>query len=85
MYIYIHVLSYVFICAHTHMCTYIYMPKLKMHTAHGPAAMKGLGVAICEIVSWVSLVTVLDERRAGQCTPSTLFRDISFNRSLNTY
>ena len=82
-YIYIHVLSYVFICAHTHTCIYIYMYKLKMHTAHGPADMKGLGVAIREIVSWVCLVIVLNERRAGQCIPSTLFRDIGFNRSLN--
>jgi len=73
-------------CTHTHwhICIYIYIYKLNTHTAQGLGAV--LASRFGRDHQLVCLVTVSNERRAGdECTPSTLFRYIFFNRSLNTY
>ena len=73
-------------CTHTywHICIYIYIYKLNTHTTQGLGAV--LASRFGRDHQLVCLVMVSNERRArDECTPSTLFRDIVFNQSLNTY
>jgi len=67
-----------------HICIYIYIYKLNTHTTQGLGAV--LASRFGRDHQLVCLVMVSNERRArDECTPSTLFRDIVFNQSLNTY
>ena len=68
----------------THMYLHIYIYKLNTHTTQGLGAV--LASRFGRDHQLVCLVMVSNERRArDECTPSTLFRDIVFNQSLNTY